>query len=252
MTLHSDISIYVALCAVALAASYIKGVTGTGAGTIIMSFASFIIAPKAAVVIVCFLSVLSSLTMLRVDAVKMPKAYWVPIAIVITLTSIMGAAALDYVPTNAFKVILGTSFLLLALWFILQKRAPAASGAPLRASGTDLAVSAFSGFCGGLVGANAAPLVAHFGKVLDKQYLRRLFVIIFLPAAIGQTVTFIVNGLFTWQVFLYCLVMVPATAAGIYLGNHSHKKLSEPLFRKILAAFLVVAALRLIWQGSLS
>jgi uncharacterized membrane protein YfcA len=38
-------------------------------------------------------------------------------------------------------------------------------------------------------------------------------------------------------------------AAGVWIGNHSHLKMSETLFARILSAFLVVAALRMIWQG---
>lgn len=105
---------------------------------------------------------------------------------------------------------------------------------PARASIADLGVGGFAGFCGGVIEINAPPLIIHFGCYLDKRHLRRLLVLIFIPAAIAQTAMFYMNGLLSTQIAIWGVLILPSMFLGIYLGNHSFHNLSEVWFRRVL------------------
>jgi uncharacterized membrane protein YfcA len=113
----------------------------------------------------------------------------------------------------------------------------------------DLGVGALAGFCGGFIGINAPPMVLHFGRYLDKRYLRRLLVLIFIPAAVAQTTTFALNGMLTRRVLVWGGLMLPSMVAGIYLGNRTFRWISETWFRRVLGLFLAVVSVRLIFKG---
>lgn len=246
----TTLTTWLIVAAITFFANYLKGVIGTGTGTVMMALSTFVIDPKLAVVVIAYISVFSSLMMIRLPSVALKQAFWVPIMLVIGLGAGAGAMALKYVPADIFKTILGIAFLLGAFWFGFKRRAVRDfAPAPDRARPADLAVAAGSGFMGGFVGVNAAPLVIYFGSFLDKQQMRRLFVLIFTGSTITQTATFLGNGMLTREAVALSWFILPVVALGVWLGNRSHVKISETLFGRILSVFLVVAALRMIWQG---
>ncbi|HCY83969.1 MAG TPA: hypothetical protein DHV36_02415 [Desulfobacteraceae bacterium] len=235
---------------VALAAFFLKGVTGTGTTTVIVALGSVFIEPRLTVVLASFINIFGGLSMVRVDPLPLSRRYWVPISVLMVAGSVAGAIALSAVPGRLFQLILGGAFLLTALWFLIRVPAPRETcEAPGAAALPDLCVGCFAGFCGGFIGINAPPLVLHFSRALDKRRLRRLLVLIFIPAAVAQTATFIAAGLFNQQVLVWGLLMLPAMGGGIWLGNRTFNLISEGMFRRILGLLLVVVSLRLILKG---
>lgn len=234
-------------------AFFLKGVTGTGTTTMVVALSSFIIDPKLSIVLASFINMFGGLSMLRIDPVPLPKPFWIPITITMIIGSIIGALTLLYTDSTIFKIILGVVFFLAALWFLFSTKATN-KAPPLKEKATksDIGIGLFAGFCGGFIGVNAPPLVLHFGKFLDKRHLRRLLVIIFIPAAIAQTATFWYNGILTPQLIIYALCMIPGMLLGIYVGNKSFHYISETTFKRILAVLLIVVSARLIHLGILS
>ncbi|WP_269435754.1 sulfite exporter TauE/SafE family protein [Desulfosarcina ovata] len=235
---------------VGLVAFFLKGVTGTGTTTVIVALGSLIIEPKLTVVLASFINIFGGLSMLRVDPVPLSGRYWMPISLLMVVGSILGAVTLKYVPNQQFQLVLGAAFLLTALWFLF--RAPPSrsdSGPPASARPMDLGIGTLAGFCGGFIGINAPPLVLHFSRYLDKRTMRRLLVLIFIPAAIAQTATFVVNGLFEKRMLVWGLLVIPTMILGVYLGNHTFHRISESWFRRALGLFLVFVSVRLILKG---
>ena len=215
-----------------------------------MALCSLIIDPKLTVVLASFINIFGGLSMVRVDPLPLTRWYWVPISAFMVCGSVIGAATLKVIPNAQFQLVLGSVFLLTAMWFLLRVPGPRDHlHPPAKANAMDLGVGAVAGFCGGFVGINAPPLVLHFSRFLDKRYLRRLLVLIFIPAAIAQTATFLINGLFDKQVFIWGLLLLPSMALGIYLGNRTFHRISEIWFRRALGGFLVVVSVRLIVKG---
>jgi uncharacterized membrane protein YfcA len=241
---------YFFLPVIVLLAFILKGITGTGTSTVIVALSSLIIDAKSAIVLASFINVFGGLSMARIDPVPLKSRYWIPIAVVMIAGSVVGAALLKMIPKEYFQLLLGNVFLLMSGYFL--KGAPKAAGrdtTPDKATTADLGVGLFAGFCGGFVGINAPPLVLHFSRYLDKRLLRRLLVLIFIPAAIAQTATFAYNGLLTSKIAVFGLYSIPAMLLGIYIGNKSFHKVSELQFRKILAVLLFFVSAYMIWQG---
>ena len=241
---------YLILALIALMANYLKGVIGTGTGTVMMATSTLIIDPKLAVVVISYISIFSSLAMIRLKSVQLAPTYWAPIALAIAVGSVFGAMALKYVPSDVFKTILGVVFFFAALWFGWKRRLATQFPPPPQSPvPTDLAVATGSGFLGGFVGINASPLVMYFGSRLDKLHMRRLFVLIFTASTTVQTATYIANGMMTREAVVLSFFLAPAVLVGIYFGNRTFLRIPEVIFGRILAVFLVLAALRMIWQG---
>lgn len=243
---------YILVAAISLAAFFLKGVTGTGTTTVIVALGSLFIDPKLTVVLAAFINIFGGLGMVRVDPLPLPKRYWIPIAVLMVAGSVLGAMALAVIPNQPFQLILGTAFLVTALWFLFQVPAPRENRElPDRAGAMDLGIGTVAGFCGGFIGINAPPLVLHFSRDLDKRRLRRLLVLIFIPAAMAQTLTFAANSLLDQQVLVWGLFMLPAMVVGIKLGNRTFHRISETMFRKILGLLLVCVSVRLMLKGIL-
>lgn len=239
---------YIAIAAIAFLAFYIKGITGTGVGVTLVALGALFIDPKMIIVVKAFIAVLGGLAMVKIDSVTLPKRYWIPIASVMVTGSILGAMGLKIIGKDLFEKILGGTFLLLSCWFLAlsPKIKERDLKPPDKSNPLDWLISAVSGFLGGFIGVNAPVLITWFARKLDKAHLRRLLVLIFIPAALAETGTFILNGMFTKQALYYGLAMIPGMAAGIYAGNKAFHKISENTFRRILGVFLLIASVKLI------
>ncbi|MCL7931716.1 sulfite exporter TauE/SafE family protein [Halomonas llamarensis] len=243
---------YILVALIGLAAFYIKGVTGTGTTTVIVALGSFVIDPKLTIVLSAFVNIFGGLQMIRVDPVKMSVKYWGRIAAFMVVGSVIGAFALKYTPSREFQIILGLVLLAAAIMFFVQKKVAVDSdSSPDKADHGDMMAATVSGMFSGYVGISAPPLVYYFGRYLNKRYLRRLLVIVYIPAVTAQTFTFIYNGMFTLDVLIWGLLMLPSMFFGVYMGNLTFNLISESLFRKALGLLLIVASLRLLALGIL-
>ncbi len=65
----------------------------------------------------------------------------------------------------------------------------------------------------------------------------------------AQTATFVANGLFSRQVMVWGLLMLPAMLVGIWLGKRTFNRISESMFRRTLGLLLVFVSIRLILKG---
>lgn len=206
------------------------------------------IAPKSAVILASFVNIFGGLAMWRVDPVPLGRRYWIPIAAAMMAGSVPGALMLKWVPGRPFDLCLGGVFLLTGIWFVFRKGAVRAAGgrAPEKAGAADVAVGGFAGFCGGFIGINAPPLILHFGRALNKAHLRRLLVVIFIPAAITQTGAFIWTGQLTLSILRLGLLVLPMILVGVHLGNRAFLSLSETAFKRILGGMLILISLKLI------
>ena len=241
---------YLLIPVIALAAFFLKGVTGTGTTTVIVALGSLFIEPKMTIVLASFINIFGGLSMIRIDPIPLSQRYWVPISGLMVLGSIFGAMALDMIPNHVFQLILGSVFLFTSLWFLFRVPAPKKRGHPPAAANVmDLGMGYLAGFLGGFIGINAPPLILHFSRVLDKRRLRRLLVLIFLPGAMAQTATFIVNGLFNQQILIWGLLTLPAMVVGIWFGNRTFQSISETMFRRTLGLLLIFVSIRLILKG---
>lgn len=241
---------YAALPLISMTAFFLKGITGTGTSTVIIALSSFLIDPKLCVVLAAFMNIFGGFAMVKLDPVPLARPFWIPVALCMMIGSMIGAYILTQIPNEVFQMILGGAFLIASIWFLFKPHIPQAdSRQPDKASAADKTIGGIAGLSGGFIGINAPILILHFSRRLDKRHLRRLLVLIFIPAAIMQTAIFAGTGLLNKDILIYGGVMIPAMVIGIHLGNKSFYKISEKRFRHILGAFLIIVSVRLIWTG---
>ncbi|MDB2682825.1 sulfite exporter TauE/SafE family protein [Alphaproteobacteria bacterium] len=234
---------------IGFAAFFLKGITGTGTSTAIVAFCALLIDPKMAIVLAAFVNVWGGLYMLRTDPVPLKPRYWMLIAAGMAFGSVFGAWLLKLIDGQIFNIILGVVFLCVSFLFAFRTVDHTKKGdAPERPSIMDITMGYVAGFCGGFVGVNAPVLVGYFGHYLHKKHMRRLLILIFIPAAIVQSLTYVWNGLFSIEILRYSLMMVPGMIVGVYVGNIMFHKVSDILFKRILAVFLVFVSLKLIFS----
>jgi uncharacterized protein len=108
-----------------------------------------------------------------------------------------------------------------------------------------------SGFLGGALGAmfsvNGPPIIIYLSHVLEeKPVFRATLYSIFFADACYKMVLFTANGLLTGEVLRFALLMAPFLVAGIFAGSRLQTRINETLFRKIVAAILVVTGVILV------
>lgn len=233
---------------IGLFAFFIKGLTGTGPATVMVALGSFLLPAKEAVVLASFVNMIGGFTMLPVDPIPVPKRYWISIAIFMVIGSVIGAVALGIIDPRPFEILLGIVFVGISIWFIFGEKGKGSifQNFPQSASLRDIFAGFIGGFCGGFIGSNAPPLLYHFGRILPKREARRLLVLIFIPAAIAQTVTFASNGLLTIEVVGWGGLLIPCIGLGIYLGNKAFSGIPVVLLHRAIGILVLIAALRLI------
>lgn len=226
-------------------AFFLKGIIGVGTATIIVAFGSLILPSKDIVVLVSFLNLIAGFSMIYVDPLKLEKKFLLIVSLCMVIGSIVGALLLYVVSLEYFKIALGVMFLISSLFFIYSvfTKEPKLLDSKDISIG-DVVISFISGFCGGLVGICAPPLVVYYGMYLNKRYLRRFLVIVLIPAAIAQCLMFFYLELLSVEVVKLGLYMLPSMALGIFVGNKTHFSLSEKNFKILLAIFLFVISLK--------
>ncbi|MFO7740798.1 MAG: sulfite exporter TauE/SafE family protein [Anaerolineae bacterium] len=108
-----------------------------------------------------------------------------------------------------------------------------------------------SGFLGGALGAmfsvNGPPIIIYLSHVLDeKQTFRATLYAVFFADACYKMVLFTANRLLNEGVFRFALTMAPFLVAGVLIGSWLQRLLDEELFRRIVAAILVVTGVVLL------
>ena len=76
--------------------------------------------------------------------------------------------------------------------------------------------------------------------------MRRLLVLILLPSAVSQVITYTSLGLINSQILLYSMISLPGLLLGIYIGNRTFFRISEKVFGTILGGVLIVLSWALI------
>ena len=128
---------------------------------------------------------------------------------------------------------------------------PSEAGEARERDRTMRTLASLSGFLGGALGAmfsvNGPPIIIYLSHVLeDKQAFRATLYGIFFADACYKLVLFSANGLLTGRVLGFALLMAPFLVAGTCAGAWLQKYMDQALFRKVVAAILVVTGVTLL------
>lgn len=189
--------------------------------------------------------------MIRVGSVSIKSNYFVVVCTSLISGTVIGAQLLKSIPVQIVEtgmsgmlVIVGTIFIFNINRGHLNRllKTP-----PKNPSILDIIMGFLSGLTTGLIGISLPILLFYFGSYLSKDALRHLIILLFIPSAFVQVITFGVNGLLSQEILINSIIAMPILFVGAYVGNHVFKHLSEHRFRQFLGLFLYVIAAKLIF-----
>jgi len=103
------------------------------------------------------------------------------------------------------------------------------------------------GALGAMFSVNGPPIIIYLSHVLEeKQVFRATLYSIFFADACYKLVLFAANGLLTGEVLRFALLMASFLVAGVFAGSWLQTRIDEALFRKIVAAILMVTGVMLV------
>ena len=105
-----------------------------------------------------------------------------------------------------------------------------------------------SGVIGGMFGTGGPPVVIYLGyKLVDKRTFRSTLTGFFLIMDVWQMATLRYAGLMDREVFVFIVYLLPAFVVGNLLGSVLHIRIDQAMFDRIVALVLMVAGLFLIF-----
>jgi len=112
-----------------------------------------------------------------------------------------------------------------------------------------------AGTLGGLVGAlfsTGGPFYIIYLKLqqLDKKQMRATIAMIFLIDGGFRIFNYASIGLYTEQVLLLVLILLPVLFCGMYVGNKLHMKMSQKQFNKGISFLLLLSGVMLIYKST--
>lgn len=111
-----------------------------------------------------------------------------------------------------------------------------------------------AGSLGGIVGAlfgTGGPFYVIYLKLrgLDKSQFRASIVLIFLLDGGVRIIGYALNGLYTVNVILMLLILLPVLILAMLVGNHLHIKLNQLVFNRLISGLLFISGVMLLYKS---
>lgn len=111
-----------------------------------------------------------------------------------------------------------------------------------------------AGSLGGIVGAlfgTGGPFYVIYLKLrgLDKGQFRASIVLIFLVDGGVRIMGYALSGLYTTNVILMLLILLPVLVLAMLVGNHLHIKLNQVYFNRLISSLLLVSGVMLLYKS---
>lgn len=186
------------------------------------------------------------------DPVKDSRSFWVPLTVAMSAGSIAGGILFKFVPAESLNLLLAVVITGLGAWFVTGRGKNGESSLeqhlPDTCARSDMAVSAFAGFCGGLFAVSGPPIVYWLGRRFAKYPFRRALIAVFFFATIFRVLTYGAMGLLSVRIWIPALYALPGILLGILLGNRIFIALSERAFSRVIGSVLLIVGVRLLFK----
>jgi uncharacterized membrane protein YfcA len=242
-----DVTIILLAGAIVFAGHLVKGITGFGSALFAVPLLLLILDVKFVTPVFLLFDVTSGLILVGRNWRSIDRRLLLLLLGGMMLGTGLGTWVLLSFSHEILKRVLGVLVTGWALTMLLRKEPNVLS--PGRALGSYLAP--VSGFLGGTLGAmfsvNGPPIIIYLSHVLDeKQTFRATLYGVFFADACYRMVLFTASRLLNVKVFRFALTMAPFLVAGVLVGSWLQRLLDEELFRRIVAAILVVTGVVLL------
>lgn len=111
-----------------------------------------------------------------------------------------------------------------------------------------------AGSLGGIVGAlfgTGGPFYVIYLKLrgMDKSQFRASVVLIFLVDGGLRIIGYALSGLYTANVILMLLILLPVLILAMLVGNHLHIKLNQLYFNRLISGLLLISGVMLLYKS---
>lgn len=233
---------------VALASSFIRGLTGFGMALMLVPVLALTVTPEQAVVTANALGVVMGLASYR-GARLAAEGSARTIALLGMLATPAGLVMLAVTPDNIARLVIALAALA-AFVFVLRP------GGGVRAAGSDgkamtHATGIASGLLAGFAGMPGPPVIAFYlGRQVERAVARASMFLVFLATSISACVAALALGLADAKAAWLALILAPAVLIGNALGSLAFGRVNELAWRlfagTIVAGAAVVAIARLL------
>lgn len=227
------------LAVCAFIAGLVRGFSGFGLSAVLVASAAFVMAPRDIIPTAQALEVVASIALIPTVWRDVNWRWLTPMAAGYVVSIPLGVAALAHVPGPWLRVGGCLVLLVASLCLLLNMRPKLHDGLPLRV-GTGLVAGFFAG-ASSLGGMVASTML--FAVAIPAKNLRATLVVLFFGSALYALVWGAWQGVVTTMTFSRAVWLSVPLLAGIAVGSHGFKHVSEAGFRKAVLAVLSVLSI---------
>lgn len=223
----------------AIGAAFIQRTTGFGFGIFIMTVLPFIMPSYGeATALSGLLAMVTSLYLTLRYFRFIPWRKLIPILATFMLVSAFSVGLLTALRSEVLHRVLGVVLIAAAGYFrFFASKIKVRPTLPTQAT-----LGTLSGCMGGLFGMQGPPAVLYFLQVTEsKEQYTAMAQAYFLFGNLAMTVFRAYNGFVTSQVQTAWCWGLPAVFIGTFLGNLVYRRLSLPVLRKVVYAYIAVS-----------
>nr|WP_277754066.1 sulfite exporter TauE/SafE family protein [Porphyrobacter sp. GA68] len=227
----------------ALAAAFVRGLTGFGLAIILVPVLALALSPVDAVLVANFVALFIGLSELRRLAGDAERTAWT-IGLWVMLATAPGLMLLAATPPELARLLIA----LVALGSFLAVLTPVrAATVPGRAMTGVTGVTA--GLLTGFAGMPGPPVIPYYvGRAIPRAAARASMLLIFTVAALAGLVSGWAIGVLEWRLAWLAAALFPLVLLGNWLGSLAFGKVSDRLWRSFVGLVLALAALAALWR----
>ena len=242
----ADLATLATLALIAFGGAFIFGITGFGSSLLTIPLATHLVGLPFALAMFSLLDCTSAWRVGLENPKLAEKAEWRRIVPGIAVGTAIGMTLLVNLPRTATMVALGVFVLIAALMNLTRGAAVSTIGSRWAA-----VAGATGGITGALFGAGGPPYAMYLSRRgLTKEQFRATLGLISIFSITIRVVAFVIAGtLMAAKPWLWALVLLPASLAGIWVARHAFRRLSRDLLIRVVGVMLVGSGLSLIVRG---
>ena len=247
----SDYARYLIIGLIVFLTHYQEGITGFGCAALALPFVAMLVGLQTAVPLLVILGWLIAIGIVLLDR---RGVAWKEFAIILVLLGIglpIGMRASSSLPEDTLKWILAGFMVAVGIHGIIRQGLRYAPPKEMTLA-RRLMLSAFvpmSGVIQGAFGTGGPLLVIYATRAIpDKSAFRGTLCVVWIVTNAALIGRFAVNGALTPDVLRLVAICLPFVLAGMFLGNRSHYRVNEVMFRRVVYGVLTASGAFLAWS----
>lgn len=224
-----------------IGASFVQRVSGFGFGIFIMTVLPYLMPSYGEATTLsglCAMSMCLYIVISHWKHIRWNKLWY--LLIIFLITSFFAVHFVSQAGNGLLKILLGITLIIASVWFFLF--AGKIHITPNRPTQTILGT--LSGIMGGLFGMQGPPAVLYFVETTEtKEEYMAVAQTYFLIGNIMMTIYRAYYGFLTQTVINDTCLGILGVIAGTILGSYAFKKMSLPILRKIIYAYMAISGI---------